>query len=110
MEFEPSYASVLVYGSGTGLQDAVQALERDECVTSCFTAWCPRCRVNYLLTTDISAFPSPSAHHTHQLCLLASMRAHGIYPPASAHHTQQLRLLAIMQDHGAVKVGALGGI
>jgi len=82
-EFEPSYASVLAFGAGPGLKDAVHALERDECITSCFTAWCPRCRSNYLLATDLQSFPSPSAHHTHQLRLLAMLRAHGIYPPAN---------------------------
>jgi hypothetical protein len=62
----------------------VAALERDEPLVSCFTAWCPRCRGNYLLTPDLAAFPSSSAHHVHKLKLLDSLRSEGVYLPAPA--------------------------
>lgn len=82
-EFAPSYASVLSFGPGDQLLTAVTALERDEPLVSCFTAWCARCRRNYLLMTDVASFPSPSAHHVHKLRLLDHLRAEGIYFPAS---------------------------
>lgn len=74
-EFQPSYASVLVYGREPGaLSDAVDQLETERGLTSCFTAWCPDCRRNYMLTHDLPDFPSPSAYHTHQLALLKILR------------------------------------
>jgi hypothetical protein len=81
-EFAPCYASALAYPAPGQLRAAVTALERDEPLVSCFTAWCPRCRGNYLLTPDLAAFPSPSAHHVHKLRLLDRLRAEGIYLPA----------------------------
>ncbi len=78
-EFAPSYASVLAYGNDpTDLCDAVHDLEANHPLTSCFTAWCSHCKQNYLLTTDMRGFPSPSAHHTHQLALLQILRESGI--------------------------------
>jgi hypothetical protein len=84
LEFEPCYASVLVYGAQAkrALAMSVAALERDEPIVSCFTAWCPRCRGNYFLTRDISCFPTPSAHHTHKLVLLQMLRDQGVYSNA----------------------------
>lgn len=81
-EFAPSYASVLAYGQTDQLRAAVTALERDEPLVPCFTAWCSRCRGNYLLTPDVAGFPSPSAHHVHKLQLLGLLRAQGLYLPA----------------------------
>ena len=82
-EFMPSYASVLVYGSDPiKLEQAVREAETQQRITSCFTAWCPTCASPYLLTTDIHAFPSPSAHHTHQLVLLSVLRESGALVPA----------------------------
>lgn len=80
-EFDACYASVLVYGadSAAKLGAAVDDLEHRQDIASCFTAWCPRCRENYLLTVDLAAFPCPSAHHTHKLALLSRLRADGIY-------------------------------
>jgi len=85
-EFAPSYASVLSYGDGDGLRRAVEALENDEPLTSCFTAWCPRCRGTYLLASDADTFPSVSAHHTHKLRLLALLQETGIFAPPAAGH------------------------
>jgi hypothetical protein len=79
-EFEPSYASILAYGADPdALRVAVLDLEDNSRITSCFTAWCSRCSNAYLLTTDIEAFPSPSAHHTHQLRLLSVLRESGAF-------------------------------
>lgn len=81
-EFSPCYASVVAYGTSDpgALRAAVARLEEgDPGVVSCFTAWCSRCRGNYLLTTDLAAFPTASAHHTHKLQLLAQLRAGGVY-------------------------------
>lgn len=84
-EFKPSYASVLVYGSDPiKLEQAVRKAETEQRITSCFTAWCPTCAGPYLLTTDMDAFPSPSAHHTHQLVLLSVLRESGALVPAEA--------------------------
>lgn len=84
-EFRPSYASVVVYGSDPiKLEQAVRDAESQQRITSCFTAWCPTCARTYLLTTDIHAFPSPSAHHTHQLVLLSVLRESGALVPAEA--------------------------
>jgi len=81
-EFEPSYVSVLVFGANPGaLRSAVHNLENSERITSCFTAWCARCSGTYFLTTDLHAFPTPSAHHTHKLCLLNNLRDSGAYLP-----------------------------
>lgn len=78
-EFDPCYASVLVHGCDPArLEAAVREVEAQR-ITSCFTAWCPRCRCNYLLDTDVAAFPTPSAHHTHKLHLLARLRESGAY-------------------------------
>lgn len=82
-EFRPSYASVLVFGPDPGkLQQAVQAAESRQRLTSCFTAWCSRCSGPYLLTTDLDAFPTPSAHHAHQLVLLSVLRESGALVPS----------------------------
>jgi hypothetical protein len=80
-EFDACYASALVYGTDSSdkLRAAVEDLERRQDIASCFTAWCPRCRGNYMLTSDLGRFPCPSAHHTHKLALLARLRADGIY-------------------------------
>lgn len=79
-EFKPSYASVLAYGPDPdSLRDAVARLEDDTRITSCFTAWCPKCSGTYLLTTDMESFPVPSAHHTHQLRLLSVLRESGAF-------------------------------
>lgn len=84
-EFAPSYSSVLVFGSDPrGLEDAVMRAEQTESITSCFTAWCSRCRGPYLVSTDIAGFPCPSAHHTHKLVLLAALREAGALPPRRA--------------------------
>lgn len=81
-EFKPSYASVLVYGQDpSSLEQAVSELETKQRITSCFTAWCPTCQGPYLLTTDLDAFPSASAHHTHQLVLLSVLRESGAFGP-----------------------------
>jgi hypothetical protein len=78
-EFVPSYASVLVHGKDPdNLDTAVRGLEAQPLV-SCFTAWCPRCSHNYMLTRDVAEFPTPSAHHTHQLQLLAILRESGAF-------------------------------
>ena len=78
-EFKPSYASVLVHGPDPEtLRTAVCELERQH-ITSCFTAWCPNCSGTYMLTTELDAFPSPSAHHTHQLLLLSVLRESGAF-------------------------------
>lgn len=78
-EFAPSYASVLVHGKDPeNLDTAVHNLEAQPLV-SCFTAWCPRCSHNYMLTRDLKEFPSPSAHHTHQLQLLQILRESGAF-------------------------------
>ena len=77
-EFDPCYASVLMYGQ-TNLKAAVEALEEHQPLISCFTAWCSRCRGVYMLTPDLSSFPAPSAHHTHKLGLLRKLRADGVY-------------------------------
>ncbi len=82
-EFRPSFASVLVYGSDPiKLEEAVRAAESDQRITSCFTAWCSRCHGPYLLTTDLASFPTPSAHHTHQLVLLSVLRDSGALVPS----------------------------
>ena len=82
-EFRPSYASVLVHGPDPAkLRDAVGSLESSQRLTSCFTAWCPSCSGPYLLTTDLDAFPCPSAHHTHQLLLLSILRESGAFFPS----------------------------
>jgi hypothetical protein len=79
-EFAPSYASVLVHGTdGCGLRDAVISLETGQTITSCFTAWCPQCLDTSMVVTDLQAFPAPSAHHTHQLALLAVLQRAGVY-------------------------------
>lgn len=81
-EFAPCYASVVAYGTSdpAALRSAVVRLEEgDPGIVSCFTAWCSRCRSPYLLTTDLAAFPTPSAHHTHKLQLLAQLRQAGVY-------------------------------
>jgi hypothetical protein len=81
-EFKPSYASVLVYGADpAALQTAVRILETKRPITSCFTAWCPRCSATSLITTDLLSFPSPSAHHTHQLLLLSVLQQSGAFFP-----------------------------
>ena len=81
-EFKPSYASVLVHGTDPGkLAEAVNEAETNHRVTPCFTAWCPKCYGPYLLTTGINEFPSPSAHHTHQLLLLSVLRESGALFP-----------------------------
>jgi hypothetical protein len=78
-EFKPSYASVLSFGRDPdALRAAVDTLETKHCLTSCFTAWCPRCKRNYLLTRELPGFPAPSAHHTHQLALLQILRESGV--------------------------------
>lgn len=76
-EFEPCYASVLLFGRD-GLEAAVRDAESGR-LASCFTAWCPRCYGAYLVTADLDAFPCPSAHHTHKLHLLRQLREAGIY-------------------------------
>lgn len=77
-EFQPSYASVLVYGKDpSALSAAVEQLETKQRLTSCFTAWCSDCRRNYMLTQELPDFPSPSAYHTHQLVLLNVLRESG---------------------------------
>ena len=82
-EFRPSYASVLVYGKDpAALEQAVRDAETKQRLTSCFTAWCPACYEPYLLTTDLENFPSPSAHHTHQLVLMSVLRESGALFPA----------------------------
>ena len=82
-EFKPSYASVLVYGRDPcALEQAVHDAESKQRITSCFTAWCSRCSQTYLLTTDLDSFPSPSAHHTHQLVLLSVLRDSGALVPS----------------------------
>ena len=82
-EFKPSYASVLVHGQDpAALEQAVRDIETRQRVTSCFTAWCSRCASPYLLTTDLDAFPAPSAHHTHQLLLLSILRESGAFFPS----------------------------
>lgn len=80
-EFDACYASVLVYGSDSPakLGAAVDDLEHRQNIASCFTAWCPRCKGNYMLTADLGRFPCPSAHHTHKLALLARLRVGGVY-------------------------------
>jgi hypothetical protein len=85
-EFAPCYASVVAYGTSDpgALRAAVGQLEAGTPgIVSCFTAWCTRCRAPYLLTTDLAAFPTPSAHHTHKLQLLRQLRGAGVYsvPP-----------------------------
>lgn len=81
-EFKPSYASVLAFGQEPArLEQAVADIETTQRITSCFTAWCSRCQGPYLLTTDMDAFPSPSAHHTHQLVLLSVLRESGAFGP-----------------------------
>jgi hypothetical protein len=89
LEFEPCYASVIVYGAHAkqALAVSVAALERDEPIVSCFTAWCPSCRGNYFLTPDLRCFPTPSAHHTHKLALLQMLRDQGLYPGAVSKPT-----------------------
>lgn len=77
-EFQPCYASVLMHGTDN-LKTAVEEVEQRQAITSCFTARCARCRRNYLLTPDLALFPTPSAHHTHKLALLARLRAEGVY-------------------------------
>jgi hypothetical protein len=78
-EFKPSYASVLVHGEDPNtLRLAVEDLESQH-ITSCFTAWCPDCSNTYLLTPEITSFPCPSAHHTHQLVLLSVLRESGAF-------------------------------
>lgn len=82
-EFEPCYASVLVHGPGEeGLRGAVSDLESKGIITPCFTGWCPRCRGLYMLTSGMAMFGTPSAHHTHQLCLLQQLRRAGLFPSA----------------------------
>jgi hypothetical protein len=77
-EFQPSYASVLVYGPDpANLSKAVEELETKQGLTSCFTAWCACCKRNYMLTGDLCDFPAPSAFHTHQLALLKVLRESG---------------------------------
>ncbi len=85
-EFAECYASVLVYGpsASNALKEAVEALEQTQSLVSCFTAWCPRCRGNYFLTTDVDSFPVPSAHHTHKLALLGRLSSAGIYSTCPA--------------------------
>jgi hypothetical protein len=81
-EFKPSYASVLVYGADPRrLEEAVDEAETKQRLASCFTAWCPKCYGPYLLTTGMDEFPSPSAHHTHQLVLLSVLRQSGALFP-----------------------------
>ena len=82
-EFKPSYASVLVFGADPRrLEEAVGEAETKQRLASCFTAWCPKCYGPYLLTTGIHEFPTPSAHHTHQLLLLSVLRESGALFPA----------------------------
>jgi hypothetical protein len=76
-EFAPCYASVLMHGDD--LRTAVEDVECRQGLASCFTARCASCRRNYLLTPDLALFPTPSAHHTHKLALLAHLRAEGVY-------------------------------
>ena len=64
-EIVPSYASVLV---ATDLQAAVRDVERGA-LKPCITAWCSNCMAAYLITTSMSSFASPSAHHAHMLVL-----------------------------------------
>jgi hypothetical protein len=79
-EFEPSYASILAYGPDPdALRVAVLNLEDNSRITSCFTAWCPHCSNAYMITNDMDSFPSPSAHHTHQLRLLSVLRESGAF-------------------------------
>jgi hypothetical protein len=76
-EFKPSYASVLVHGEDpAALPAAVEKLEQQ--LLSCFSAWCQKCKRNYMLTPELASFPSPSAHHTHQLALLQMLQDSGV--------------------------------
>jgi hypothetical protein len=79
-DFAPCYASVLAFGSD-GLEKAVRGIEANPGgLVSCFTAWCSVCKGPYLLTTDVAAFPTRSAHHTHKLVLLDSLREDSVFP------------------------------
>lgn len=79
-EFAPCYASVLVFGRD-GLKAAVDEVETTgQGVVPCFTAWCGKCKTRYLLTPDLTLFPTASAHHTHKLVLLAGLKKCGMYP------------------------------
>lgn len=83
-EYVPCYASVLAFGVD-GLEPAVKAVEEANHgggLVSCFTGWCSSCNSAFLLETDASAFPTRSAHHTHKLTLLASLRREKIFPQA----------------------------
>jgi hypothetical protein len=78
--YPPCYASVLAFGLD-GLEPAVKAVEANQGgLVSCFTGWCSSCNAAFLLETDASAFPTRSAHHTHKLTLLASLRREKIFP------------------------------
>lgn len=78
-EFQPCYASVLVHGTDPdALRHAVENVQKQR-IASCFTAWCPECVDVYFLTADLDAFACPSAHHTHKLILLSTLRESGAF-------------------------------
>lgn len=72
-EFDPCYASVLLFGTGDGLSNAVAETEESK-IASCFTAWCDRCCRLYLLANEVDDFPTPSAHHAHKIAQLRRLR------------------------------------
>jgi hypothetical protein len=79
--YSPCYASVLAFGLD-GLKPAVKLVEANQGgLVSCFTGWCCSCNTTYLLETDAPGFPTRSAHHTHKLTLLESLRREKIFSP-----------------------------
>jgi hypothetical protein len=70
-EFSPSYASILM---AKDLESAVGELESGKLIP-CITAWCNTCQAPYLLTSSVSWFKSPSAHHAHMLALAERIKS-----------------------------------
>ena len=69
-DFKPCYASVLVSGGGgDALKKAVLAMEGEEKICPCVTAWCGSCKRLATVTASRGLYATPSAHLAHMLTL-----------------------------------------
>lgn len=72
----PCYASALAFPGAHGLRDALIDAESD--LVPCFTGYCARCKNVRLLNSLVHEFPSPSAHHVHQIVLMRKLQSNGM--------------------------------
>lgn len=75
-DFKPCYASMLMFPSASGLQEAVVDAERD--LVPCFTGYCSVCRNVRMLNSLVDHFPTRSAHHVHQIMLMRKLQSTGV--------------------------------